>query len=131
MSILWTLWTLLLLGTAVPAWAGVSGPADLTQVGARTTFNYATALDVADYCNGQDTLNDPACINTWVGDAFTQGRHLYASPGTYRYTSDTEMFSGFYLRCAHPLRNVFLRTGSGTQVLLLAQGQAPPSPGMT
>jgi hypothetical protein len=75
--------------------------------GATTAFNAGNALDIAAYCNGADALDDTACMTTWIGAAEAQGKHLYASAGTYYYTDGIAVFPGFHLQCASPAATIF------------------------
>ncbi len=96
---------------------------------ALTPFNWGNSLDLADYCDGSDELSDNACIATWISDAHTQGKHLYASPGTYLYTSQKAMHQGFHLQCAGSETVVFKRVGNlGTFLVLSAAAGSTSAP---
>ncbi len=73
-----------------------------TWTGAPTAFNQADSLDLADYCDGTDELNDTTCIGTWIKAAKTAGKDLYISSGTYMYTGGLLIFNGFHLQCSNP-----------------------------
>jgi len=76
-----------------------AGPYD--NVGAITPFNLANSLDLADYCDGGDANPDDSCMSTWIAAAKAQGKHLYASAGTYIYTTiQSNLFSNFHMKCA-------------------------------
>jgi Right handed beta helix region len=106
------------LALAQPTW-------DPEAVGARTPYGRALALDLADYCDGTDTADDTDCIRTWVADAKTRKRHLYASAGTYHYTKGVDLYGGVQLQCATPLRTVFKALGDAHDFLLLHAERTP------
>jgi hypothetical protein len=77
-------------------------------------------LDLADFCDGSDQLDDTACLGTWI-DAGRAAPHrrLSVPPGTYLYTTPFALYSGFDLRCADTSRVTF-KNDSGTGLLFVA-----------
>src|SRR6187431_2970884 len=74
-------------------------PTTTWAAGARTAFNAASALNLASYCNGQDTLDDTECMGRWRNDAAAKGVDLYAPVGTWRYNGNLNPYNGMNLRC--------------------------------
>ena len=93
---------------------------DLAKVGARTPFNRLNALDLKNYCNGSDTVDDTACIGRWINDAKKLGKHLYVSPGTYHFSDGKAIFEGFHLQCADPTRAIFKAINNANDLFVLA-----------
>lgn len=99
--------------------AVVHAAASLDSVGARTPFSMENSLDLADYCDGSDQVDDTQCIGNWITEAKNQGKHLYVSPGTYIYSKGRAIFNGFHLQCATPLRTVFKSINNAGNLFLL------------
>jgi hypothetical protein len=76
-------------------------------VGSRVPFNKANSLDLASYCNGNDTNDDSGCMESWLVAAKAQRKDLYVSPGTYYYSRSWVLWNGVRLKCANPDTTVF------------------------
>jgi hypothetical protein len=77
----------------------LAGADPYANVGAVTPFNAGNSLDLASYCNGSDTGDDSTCIGTWIAAGESQGKHLYASAGTYYYSVSRALFDGVHIQC--------------------------------
>lgn len=80
----------------------------------------AIEIDIKNYCNGSDDVDDTTCIGQWLqaGRASLASK-LYASPGTYLYSGSGAIYSGLNLECAGTKRTVFKNVG-GNGTLLAA-----------
>jgi chitodextrinase len=111
-------------GLGVTAHASTSDP--YASVGARVPFNKSNSLDLAQYCNGADQLDDTSCIGRWISDGRAQGKHLYASPGTYLYSSNRRLFNGVQIRCADPKTTVFKNIGGSRNFFVMSSSMGVP-----
>lgn len=89
-------------------------------IGALTPFDKSNSLDLASYCNGQDEIVDNACMQSWVNDARNQGKHMYASAGTYLYSNSKALHDGVHLQCENNVNTVFKNVGVGSFFILSA-----------
>jgi hypothetical protein len=90
---------------ARPERAGVSEPPD---------------INLANFCNGSDQLDDTACIGQWIA-AGRNAPHskLRAISGTYFYKQSAQLFSGMNLECSGTTNVTFKNIG-GTGTFLAA-----------
>jgi hypothetical protein len=77
-------------------------------------------IDLSDYCNGSDEIDDTACIREWieVGRASPSGA-LYAPAGTYLFRQAMPLYSGLRLECAGASETTF-RNNGGSGLFLAA-----------
>jgi hypothetical protein len=60
------------------------------------------------FCNGNDNLDDTACIQAWLAAAQVTGdRDLYVPPGRYIYSGHVALHSDLHIRCAGPGASIF------------------------
>lgn len=92
-------------------------------VGALTPFDANGALDVADYCDGTDELDDTTCAQQWQSESASTGAHMFASSGTYYLSRHVLVHDGMHLRCENPNTVIFKKI-SGTSYSHFAQDTA-------
>ncbi|MGK7891051.1 MAG: hypothetical protein AB4042_17115 [Leptolyngbyaceae cyanobacterium] len=81
------------------------------QVGATTPFNHDNAIDIKEFCNQADAAHvngdSTDCVRRWMQAGKEQGKHLFASTGTYTLNRHIVIFNGMHLKCEDPKSTTF------------------------
>jgi hypothetical protein len=70
-----------------------------------------SAVELSDYCNGNDSGDDTVCIRTWIQAGLSTGSELRGSNGTYLYRDTITLKSNLRLVCHKNHRTKFRRIG--------------------